>query len=83
MNVEMNVPSSTCVTRSLMKLRRTREPYCCDAMESATDASEKVTLAAVIIDPAMVLRRDRAPSGPPPYAQANAAFVPGSALRST
>ena len=51
--------------RSRMKLRRTRDPYCCEAIESATDASEKVTLAAVIIEPATVLRSDRAPAGPP------------------
>ncbi len=51
--------------RSRIKLRSTREPYCCEAMESATEASENVTLAAVIMDPAMVLSSYRAPDGPP------------------
>ena len=63
---------------SRMKFRSTRDPYRCDAMESATEVSENVTLAAVIIDPAMVLSRERAPSGPPEYARGNAALIPGS-----
>jgi hypothetical protein len=48
-----------------MKLRNTRGPYCWDAIERATAAKEKVTLAAVIMDPAIVLNKERAPSVPP------------------
>src|SRR5437763_13775682 len=60
-----------------MKFRSTRDPYCCEEMDSATEASENVTLAAVIIDPAIVLSSDRAPSGPPEYAQVMLDFNPG------
>jgi len=54
-----------------------------DAIDNATAANEKVTLAAVIIEPAIVLRSDRAPSGPPEYAHAIEDFIPGSNLWST
>jgi hypothetical protein len=47
------------VIRSRMKLHSTREPYCCNAIDNATEASETGTLAAVIMESAVVLKGKR------------------------
>lgn len=52
-----------------MKLRRSRGPNCCDAVVRPTMVMEKVRAATVIMEPAMVERSARAPSGPPPKIQ--------------
>jgi len=50
-----------------MKFRKRRGPNCEEARVSATTVIEKVTPATVITDPAMVDKRDLAPSGPALY----------------
>ena len=64
-----NVPSTTWLVVSRMKLRSRRGPNCDDASDSATRVIEKTTPAMVIIEPAIVLSTRLAPSAPPVYAQ--------------
>jgi hypothetical protein len=62
--VAINVPSTTWVPRSAIKLRSSRGPNCEDANCSATIVTENVMLVIVIIDEAMVAKTCRAPSVP-------------------
>ncbi len=50
-----------------MKLRRSRGLNCWDARVNATTVTENTVPVTVIIDPATVESRARAPSGPPEY----------------
>ena len=61
----MNVPRTTCVMRSRMKLRSRRGPSWDEVSERATNVIEKTTPAMVIIDPAMTPSMALAPSAPP------------------
>ena len=66
MKMPANTPSTTCVTRSPMKFRRTREVYWFDASASTTKVIENVTPTTVIIEPAIVESIPRAPAAPAP-----------------
>ncbi len=61
----MNVPRTTCVAESRMKLRSRRGPSWDEASDRATNVIEKTTPAMVIIDPAMIPSTALAPSAPP------------------
>lgn len=63
--VAMNVPSTTWLAVSRMKVCSSRGPSCDDASASAVMVMEKVTPAVLITDPATTLSTARAPSGPP------------------
>src|SRR5688572_18540441 len=61
-----NIPSTTWVIRSPMKLRSIREVYWLDASARVTSVIEKVTPTTVIIEPAIVESTSRAPPAPEP-----------------
>jgi len=64
MKVATKLPSTNWVPRSRMKLRSRRGPNCEVASCRVTTVSEKVRPVTVIIEPAIVARMVRAPSGP-------------------
>ena len=66
MKIPANVPSTTCVARSLMKLRRIRDVYWLEASASVTSVMENVIPTTVIIEPAIVDSMPRAPAAPEP-----------------
>ena len=67
--METKTPSTIWVPRSFVKLRRRRGPNCEEARVRATIVIEKATPATVMVEPAMVERTLRAPSGPPAQSQ--------------
>ncbi len=58
----VKTPSTTWVTRSRMKLRRTREVYWLDASANVTKVIENVVPTTVIIEAAIVDNITRAPA---------------------
>jgi hypothetical protein len=68
------IPSTTCVTWSLMKFRRMREVYWLEASVRVTRVMENVTPTTVIIEPAMVASIPRAPAAPAPKRRGQSAI---------
>ena len=68
------IPSTTCVTRSLMKFRRMREVYWLEASASVIKVIENVTPTTVIIEPAIVANIPRAPAAPAPNRRGQSAI---------
>jgi len=67
----MNVPRTTCVVESRIKLRSRRGPSWEEVSDRATKVIEKTTPAMAIIDPATIPSTALAPSAPPVKDQPN------------